>query len=183
MTRRLSVPAYRLHRASGQAVVTLTDPCGTRRDYYLGPHGSPTSQAEYGRLIAEWTAANKCLPFAGPVPNDLTIDEVIARFWAHIETHYRDRHGKPTAEVGNFRLSLRPLVNRSNADQWFCAYPIAWPIGLFGNTFAFSDSILSAKARSCGNVCSRRKRRRTASAASPSRPAFAISAVACFSMA
>ena len=41
-----SIPKYRLHKASGQAVVTLRG-----KDYYLGPHGSPESRAEYDRLI------------------------------------------------------------------------------------------------------------------------------------
>ncbi len=45
------VPTYRKHKPSGQAVVTLS---GT--DFYLGPHGSQTSIAEYDRLVAEWLA-------------------------------------------------------------------------------------------------------------------------------
>ena len=40
--RSQQVPSYRLHKASGQAVVTL---CG--RDLYLGPHGSPESRSKY----------------------------------------------------------------------------------------------------------------------------------------
>ena len=35
-----AVPKYRKHKASGQAIITL---CG--RDFYLGPHGSKTSNA------------------------------------------------------------------------------------------------------------------------------------------
>ena len=42
-----SLPKYRKHRASGQAVVTLNG-----RDFYLGPHGSKVSKMEYDRLIA-----------------------------------------------------------------------------------------------------------------------------------
>ncbi|MCA9231188.1 MAG: hypothetical protein KDA57_11075 [Planctomycetales bacterium] len=41
-----SVPKYRKHRASGQAVLTLNG-----RDYYLGPHGTKASRREYDRLI------------------------------------------------------------------------------------------------------------------------------------
>ena len=43
------IPAYRLHKPTGQAVVTLNG-----RDFYLGRHGSPASRDEYDRLIAEW---------------------------------------------------------------------------------------------------------------------------------
>ena len=48
---RLSLrpPKYRKHKASGQALVTLNG-----RDFYLGPHGSPESRADYDRLVAEW---------------------------------------------------------------------------------------------------------------------------------
>lgn len=40
-----SVPKYRKHRASGQAVVTLDG-----RDFYLGPHNTKSSKLEYDRL-------------------------------------------------------------------------------------------------------------------------------------
>jgi hypothetical protein len=39
-------PKYRRHRASGQAVVTLS-----AKVHYLGPYGSKASKAEYDRLI------------------------------------------------------------------------------------------------------------------------------------
>ncbi len=44
-------PSYRLHKASGQAVVTIND-----RDHYLGRYGSATSRPAYDRLIGEWLA-------------------------------------------------------------------------------------------------------------------------------
>jgi hypothetical protein len=37
-----SLPSYRKHRASGQAVVNLNG-----RDYYLGPYGTKASKLEY----------------------------------------------------------------------------------------------------------------------------------------
>jgi hypothetical protein len=40
------VPSYRLHKQSGQAVVTLTDGIGGRHDVLLGPHGTPESRSE-----------------------------------------------------------------------------------------------------------------------------------------
>ena len=39
-------PAYRRHKASGQAVVTL---CG--QDVYLGPHRTTASKREYDRVL------------------------------------------------------------------------------------------------------------------------------------
>jgi hypothetical protein len=41
-------PTYRKHRASGQAIVTLSG-----RDHYHGPWQSRASKLEYDRLIAE----------------------------------------------------------------------------------------------------------------------------------
>jgi hypothetical protein len=36
------IPSYRLHKPTGQAVVTLSG-----KDQYLGRHGSPESRAAY----------------------------------------------------------------------------------------------------------------------------------------
>ena len=48
------VPRYCKHRASGQAVVTLSG-----QDFYLGPYGTKASKLEYDRLIAEWLASGR----------------------------------------------------------------------------------------------------------------------------
>ena len=40
---RNAIPSYRLHKQSGQAIVTLTDAVGTRRDVLLGPCNTPES--------------------------------------------------------------------------------------------------------------------------------------------
>ena len=52
-----SVPKYRKHRASRQAVVTLDG-----RDFYLGPHGTKASKREYDRVVGEWQANGRTLP-------------------------------------------------------------------------------------------------------------------------
>jgi hypothetical protein len=46
LTNRL--PKYRLHKASGQAVVTLNGV-----DHYLGNHGSEDSKKAYQRKVSE----------------------------------------------------------------------------------------------------------------------------------
>jgi hypothetical protein len=69
-----SLPKYRKHRASGQAVVTL---CGV--EFYLGPHGTRVSCREYDRLVGEWLAAGRQLPVAPDASFDLTIVELLAR--------------------------------------------------------------------------------------------------------
>ena len=55
MARRPNpIPSYRLHKQSGQAVVTLRDGTGKRRDVLLGIYNTPESKAEYRRVLAEW---------------------------------------------------------------------------------------------------------------------------------
>jgi hypothetical protein len=65
MSRRPSVPSYRLHKQSGQAIVTLTDGIGGRRDVLLGKYDTPESRAEYLRVLGEWEATGRRL--ASPV--------------------------------------------------------------------------------------------------------------------
>jgi integrase len=107
-------PKLRRHKATGQAVVTLNG-----HDHYLGvwPKTSRTAPAHvrqaYDRLIAEWLRNGR--QSARPQMDTLTIAEAIARFWQHVETHYRRPDGTPTNEVNDYRLTLRPL-NHLYAD-------------------------------------------------------------------
>lgn len=112
MSRRPRIPSYRLHKQSGQAVVTLTDPSGRRRDVLLGKHGTAESRREYARVLAEWEASGRVLTQGGTLPGaapSLSINEIIVLFWKHAEQHYRHRDGTPTNELTDFRYSLKPL--------------------------------------------------------------------------
>ena len=97
-----SLPKYRRHQGSGQAVVTLDG-----RDFYLGQHGSVASKAMYDRLTGEWLAAGRRLPPSVQQPS-LTIAEMLALYWKFAEQHYR-KHGEPTRSLDNIRYALRPL--------------------------------------------------------------------------
>lgn len=59
---RPRVPSYRLHKQSGQAVVTLPVGQGGRRDVLLGKYGTDESKAEYQRVLVEWEASGRRLP-------------------------------------------------------------------------------------------------------------------------
>lgn len=96
-----SVPKYRRHRASGQAIVTLSG-----KDHYLGPHGSKASKVAYDRVVTEWLAADRHLPITEA--DELTVVEAIARYWGHAKGHYR-KNGKPTSEQAGIKASLRFL--------------------------------------------------------------------------
>ena len=62
MPRSRPVPSYRLHKPSGQAVVTIRTTTGERRDEYLGDYNSAESRAEYDRLIAEQASGTPRAP-------------------------------------------------------------------------------------------------------------------------
>jgi integrase len=103
-------PSYRLHRQSGQAIVTLSDGMGGRRDVLLGPHDSPQSREKYYRVLAEYRANGCALAAAStPAENPLSVAELLLLFWRWAEKHYRHADATPTSELDDYRLSLRPL--------------------------------------------------------------------------
>jgi len=58
MPRPSRPPTYRRRIVRGRQVayVTLRDAeTGQRRDFWLGPYGTPESRAAYARLLAQWS--------------------------------------------------------------------------------------------------------------------------------
>jgi integrase len=112
MARRIHVPSYRLHKQSGQAVVTLRDALtGVRRDVLLGKFSSPVSRAEYARVVGEWEASGRRLSAASSAAVDITVAEVILAFLNYAEGHY-SAEGRETVQ---FKHSLRALRERYGA--------------------------------------------------------------------
>lgn len=96
----VSVPKYRKHRASGQAVVTIGG-----KDYYLGPHGTKASKTQYDRLVLEWLAAGRLVP---EEEHGLTVSTLCAEFWRYAQRHYVKR-GTPTGTAENYKPALSLL--------------------------------------------------------------------------
>ncbi len=94
-------PKFRHHKASGQGFVEVKG-----RRIYLGRFDLPETLAKYHRFVAE-------LLSGGGLPqveaNEITVVEIIARFWEHAQVYYRKPNGTPTSEVENIRLALRPV--------------------------------------------------------------------------
>ncbi|WP_422931415.1 tyrosine-type recombinase/integrase [Singulisphaera sp. PoT] len=118
LTKKL--PSYRLHKASGHAVVTLGG-----RQVYLGPHGSPGSKAEYDRVIAEWLGGGRSARAVDvsssrgdrPRQDDLSVNELMVLYWRHAERYYT-REGEVARELDNIRDALRhlkPLYGHTSA--------------------------------------------------------------------
>ncbi|MCO6043326.1 site-specific integrase [Aeoliella sp. ICT_H6.2] len=111
-TLRNTLPKYRKHRGTGQAVVTLSG-----RDHYLGKHGTAASRREYDRLIAEWLVSGR-QELAGD--SDLSIAELLTRYLKHAKAYY-EKDGKQTSEVAGMKAAIRPLKElyaRTNAADF-----------------------------------------------------------------
>jgi integrase len=96
------VPAYRRHKPSGQAVVTLDD-----HDFYLGKWNSAASRHEYDRLTGEWLANGRRLP-ATLDERTTSIAVLLAAYWKHARSYYV-KNGKPTDHQHAIRAALRRL--------------------------------------------------------------------------
>jgi integrase len=100
------VPKYRKHRASGQAVVTLSG-----KDHYLGPWKSRASLVTYDRLIAEWLACGRQVRESEA---GLTIVQLLAAYRQWAEKHYRKADGSPT---GTVQSDIAPVARLLR--QWY----------------------------------------------------------------
>ncbi|MHC4214196.1 MAG: tyrosine-type recombinase/integrase [Planctomycetota bacterium] len=101
--KKHQIPKYRKQTGarSPRAFVQLY---GKR--YYLGKYGTPESKEQYRRLLAELTLND----YQMPVPSEeITIVELIARFWRYAQNYYRKPNGSITSEPDNYRQALRPL--------------------------------------------------------------------------
>src|SRR5436190_19900926 len=90
------IPAYRLHKPSGQARVIIGG-----QEAYLGPYGSSESREKYARLLAEMPAAtvsSRAIYDDAATIGGLSLSEVILRYWEFAESYYA-KDGKPTKEL------------------------------------------------------------------------------------
>jgi hypothetical protein len=80
--RTVRIPKLRLHKPSGQGVVTIKG-----RDFYLGPYGSEACLAEYKRLIAELLTSGHWVnpPSRSSGSSDLTFNELILAYVGHAD--------------------------------------------------------------------------------------------------
>jgi integrase len=101
------IPAYRKHRASNQAVVTLG-----YRDFYLGPYGSRVSRDEYDRLVGEWLQQGRQLGSRltadGRAEGELYITQLIVAYLKFAQGYYR-KHERLTSEYTDLIHALRPV--------------------------------------------------------------------------
>lgn len=103
-------PKYRLHRPSGQAVVTLD-----QRDHYLGRFNSKASRKEYDRLVGEWMANGRSSPLDDQ-NEGFSVAELSARYLIWAKAYYV-KNGRPTRSIERVKVALRALLaNYADVD-------------------------------------------------------------------
>ncbi len=77
-------PSYRLHKASGQGLVTINGV-----DFYLGKHGTEVSRQKYDAAIAQWLARGRQI--VSPATGGATITELLAGYLEHCKSYYNTK--------------------------------------------------------------------------------------------
>lgn len=117
-TRKGQLPSYRMHKGTGQAVVTVVEG-GKRRDVYLGVYGSDDSHRRYANVVAGRpidAPAQPLDPYWAPIPKKppmppvLTLREVWERYLVHARTYYKTPSGDPGREVENLTHAMREVL-------------------------------------------------------------------------
>ncbi len=108
--RKRQPPSYRQRKGYNQAIVTLTDNVtGYRKDYWLGPYGSPDSREVYHRILAQWESNGQRLPVTlDDKPADIaqvSVAEVLSAYWKWASEQY------VPSELSCVRMVIR-LVRR-----------------------------------------------------------------------
>ena len=99
----IRIPKYRLHKATGQALVQIR---GKR--IYLGRHGSAESRERYRQLLTQYLASPQSpQPIQHPTQSP-TVSELILAYYQFAQTYYV-KAGRATDEVAGIRSALRRL--------------------------------------------------------------------------
>ena len=99
---RSLVPSYRLHRASGQAVVTLSG-----EDVYLGQHRSDESHRRFDEEVAAWIA--RCRLPRKHAPSEHTVDDLILAYIEHTRLRFAAMGRRVEQELEALKYACRPL--------------------------------------------------------------------------
>ena len=105
MPRTKGIPAYGLHKPTGQARVRIGG-----KDHYLGPHGSEESKQQYEQIVRKLITerAAEGVRARVEIATDLTISELVASYIQHAKTYYV-KDGRQTTEFGDIARTLRPI--------------------------------------------------------------------------
>ena len=122
--RKGELPRYRLHKQSGQAVVSLPLGNGKYRDVLLGAFDTDESKREYARVLDEWLAHGGQVLACRQSPGsaDLSINELVLTYWPIAEEYYRHADGRGTTSAwpsaGSASGTATPRPARSTPWPW-----------------------------------------------------------------
>ena len=100
---RTNIPSYRLHKPTGQAIVSL---CG--KIFYLGKYKSKASRERYTELIADYAANNRKLPPTRS-QSEILIEKLVFNYLSYAEKYYSN-NDIPTQSFGHCKLALEPVI-------------------------------------------------------------------------
>lgn len=101
--RSTSAPKYRLHKASGQARVTING-----KTHYLGTHGSEASLAKYKQVIADHWNPPGTIPKPTKKCTDI-VDVSVTQLAVEYATYIKRKHGDNSNEWKQVRLVLKTI--------------------------------------------------------------------------
>lgn len=106
------IPSLRLHKASGRAVVTLSDAnSGRRKDFFVGVYGTPEAHHAYAEVLAAWVARGRVLDSSStPAPSRTDAQattSIAALALAYI--HHLEERGTSKAQLDCIRAGLRVM--------------------------------------------------------------------------
>src|SRR5262245_9091562 len=122
---RNPIPTYRLHKPTGQAVVTLCTDEG-RKDVYLGDYNSEKAKAECVRILGEMRAATPATVFQRLASARVdvkrpSVNEILLAFLRFTDGHYRATDGSETRELSAYRQCcrvVREMYGHKQADEF-----------------------------------------------------------------
>ncbi|RIK78505.1 MAG: integrase, partial [Planctomycetota bacterium] len=100
------------HKASGLAFVEING-----RRYYLGPHGTKASHAEYDRIVTEWLASGRSSAYGAP-ERAYTIVELIADYLRFAKSYYGMQKGSDYGRMLYVARPLKELYGRTPAAEF-----------------------------------------------------------------
>lgn len=124
-----SFPSLRLHKPTGQGVVTVRLASGGRKDLDCGGHGTAAAKAEYNRVVGLLAANGGIYPDDGA---DLTVAEALVKYVIFIDGYYRTGDVwvlSPARHKGSWRGKSRVIhfgpEARAVLAPWLNATPSA----------------------------------------------------------
>ena len=116
-SRGSTPPKYRLHKASGKAVVSIHG-----KDHYLGQHGTRDSHTNYKLLIAGLWAKNEGLIPIIPAPSEaISVGLLAVEFAKYAKKKYRHENGDQKSEwfiIKNMLTEIRSTYGDLEVNEF-----------------------------------------------------------------